>query len=127
MPRVGGANPENFWMNGVYEAICILLVFPLVVTIGAGSQVTGKKSFAFCKWMGEISFPLYITHYPLIYLQMSWVAAHESKPLGMHIFVSVCIFILAILVAWGSYKLYDVPVREWLKSKLFVQVKKEAN
>ncbi len=125
MPRVGGTNPDNFWMNGVYEAICILLIFPLVVTIGAGSQVSGKKSFAFCKWMGEISFPLYITHYPLIYMQMSWAAAHKDHPLSMHIFVSVCIFILAILVAWGAYKLYDVPVREWLKSKLFVRVSNE--
>ena len=26
---------------------------------------------------------------------------------------------LAILVAYGAYKLYDLPVREWLKHKLF--------
>ena len=33
------------------------------------------------------------------------------------IFVAVCIFVLAILVAYGAYKLYDLPVREWLKKK----------
>ena len=27
--------------------------------------------------------------------------------------------ILAILIAYGAYKLYDLPVREWLKKKLF--------
>ena len=28
---------------------------------------------------------------------------------------------LAILVAYGAYRLYDLPVREWLKKKLFKQ------
>jgi peptidoglycan/LPS O-acetylase OafA/YrhL len=48
-----------------------------------------------------------------------WVDSHKDAPLGTHIFVSVCIFVLAILVAYGAYKLYDLPVREWLKKKLF--------
>lgn len=42
MPRVGGPEPENFWMNGLYESVVILLVFPLVVAIGAGSKVVGR-------------------------------------------------------------------------------------
>ena len=62
--------------------------------------------------LGEISYPIYITHYPLIYMQMSWVDSHKDAPLGTHIFVSVCIFVLAILVAYGAYRLYDLPVRE---------------
>ena len=64
-------------------------------------------------------FPIYITHYPLIYMQMSWVDSHKDAPLGTHIFIAVCIFVLAILVAYGAYRLYDLPVREWLKHKLF--------
>ena len=60
-------------------------------------------------------------HYPLIYMQMSWVDSHKDAPLGTHIFVTVCIFMLAILVAYGAYRLYDLPVREWLKHKLFKQ------
>ena len=39
MPRVGGANPDNFWMNGLYEIFAILLVFPLVIMMGRGSTV----------------------------------------------------------------------------------------
>ena len=55
-------------------------------------------------------------------MQMSWADSHKDAPLGTHIFVAVCIFVLAILVAYGAYgayKLYDLPVREWLKHKLF--------
>ena len=120
MPWMGlGTEGDSRWTNGLYEAVCILICFPLIVAMGAGSSVTGSKSSAINKFLGEISYPIYITHYPLIYMQMSWVDSHKDAPLGTHIFVAVCIFVLAILVAYGAYKLYDLPVREWLKNKLF--------
>ena len=122
MPWMGlGTDGEARWTNGLYEAVCILICFPLIVAMGAGSSVTGSKSSAINKFLGEISYPIYITHYPLIYMQMSWADSHKDAPLGTHIFVSVCIFVLTILVAYGAYKLYDLPVREWLKQKLFKQ------
>ena len=120
MPWMGlGTEGDSRWTNGFYEAFCILVGFPLIVAMGAGSSVKGGKSAAINKFLGDISYPLYITHYPLIYLQMSWAETHKDAPLGMHVFVAVCIIILAILVAYGAYKLYDLPVREWLKHKLF--------
>ena len=120
MPWMGlGTEGDSRWTNGFYEAFCILVGFPLIVAMGAGSSVKGGKSEAINKFLGEISYPIYITHYPLIYMQMSWVDSHKDAPLGTHIFVSVCIFILAILVAYVAYRLYDLPVREWLKQKLF--------
>lgn len=120
MPWMGlGTEGDSRWTNGLYEAVCILICFPLIVAIGAGSSVTGSKSSAINKFLGEISYPLYITHYPLIYMQMAWVNNHNDASLGTHIFVAVSIFLLAILVAYGAYKLYDLPVREWLKKNLF--------
>lgn len=120
MPWMGlGTEGESRWTNGLYEAFCILVCFPLIVAMGAGSSVTGSKSSAINKFLGEISYPIYITHYPLIYMQMSWVDSHKDAPIGTHIFISVSIFLLSILVAYGVYKLYDLPVREWLKKKCF--------
>ena len=122
MPWMGiGTEGEARWTNGLYEAICILVCFPLIVAMGAGSSVKGGKSEAINRFLGDISYPLYITHFPLIYMLMSWVDSHKDAPLATHIFVSVCIFVLAILVAYGAYRLYDLPVREWLKHKLFKQ------
>lgn len=37
--------------------------------MGAGSTVTGKYSVAICKFFGNVSYPLYITHFPLVYMQ----------------------------------------------------------
>ncbi len=120
MPWMGtDTTGEGRWTNGLYEAVCILVCFPFIVSIGAGSSVLGGKSAAINKFLGDISYPIYITHYPLIYMQMGWVRSHADAPLGQHIFVAVCIFVLAIFVAYSAYKLYDLPVREWLRNKLF--------
>lgn len=113
MPRIGGE--ENMWMNGAYEAFCILFMFPLVVSMGAGNNVTGKKSVAICAFLGRISYPLYVTHYPLIYMYVAWASAHPDAPLGTVVCLGVSIFILAIGLAYACLKLYDEPARDWLK------------
>lgn len=113
MPHVGSVSTP--WIDGGYQALVILFVFPLIVSMGAGSRVAGARSVAVCTFLGEISFPLYITHYPLVYMQMAWVAGNPDAPLGTGIFVNVAISLLAVGLAWACLKLYDLPVREWLK------------
>ena len=112
VPCIGGKTGIT---DGIYQAVCILLLFPLIVLTGSGSVTKGKKSTAVCKWLGDISYPLYITHYPFMYMQMSWVAGHEDAPLWMHIMVNTGVAFISILLAYGLLKVYDEPVREWLK------------
>ena len=95
--------------------MCILLVFPLIVLAGAGSVTTHTASTKVCNWLGGLSYPLYITHYPLMYMQMGWVADHPDAPLWMHILVNVGIVFMSIVLAQGILKIYDEPVRAWLK------------
>lgn len=121
MPRLGDATSQ--WMNGAYEAISVLVLFPLIVAMGAGSNVTGKRSVALCKSLGELSYPLYITHFPLIYMQIAWARNHPDAPTGMHIFIAVSIFLLSIALAYVCLKMYDEPVREWLKQRFLMKKK----
>ena len=114
MPRIGAPTEQGFIFNGIYEAVCILLIFPLLVMMGAGSQIKGVKSLKICKFFGELSYPLYITHYPLIYMQMAWTASHPEAPVWQHVMMSVCVFFMAIFLAWATLKLFDEPVRKWL-------------
>lgn len=111
-----GAN-DSMWMNGIYESFVILLMFPLIVSMGAGSKVVGKKSSAICKFLGELSYPLYLTHFSLVYIQQSWVATHQDSTFAQHAFVFVAVLVLSILQAYACLKLYDLPIREWLKEK----------
>ena len=112
MPNLGGKMGP---LDGSFQALSILILFPLIVIAGAGSRTTDPKSTAICKWLGDISYPIYITHYPLIYMQMDWVAQHPDAPLWQHIAIGTGTVIMAIILAWGLLKAYDLPVREWLK------------
>ena len=112
MPCIGG---KQGIPDGLFQAVSILVLFPLIVLAGAGSKTTDKRSTAVCKWLGGISYPIYITHYPLMYMQMNWVAGHPDAPLWQHIAVSAGIFFMSVILAWGLLKAYDEPVREWLK------------
>ena len=123
MPCIGGKQGVP---DGLYQAACILIIFPLIVLTGAGSTTKGEKSTAVCRWLGDISYPIYITHYPLIYMQMGWVAEHGDSPLWQHITVNAGIFTIAILLSYGIHKAYDLPVREWLKEHWLHAGKKAA-
>ena len=116
IPNIGGDSHQ--WINGVYCAAIILFVYPAIVAAGAGSPLKGRRTTAVCKFLGMISYPLYITHYPMIYVQMNWAAQHADAPLGTHIWVAVSIFIASLAIAYASVKVYDIPVREWLTRKI---------
>jgi peptidoglycan/LPS O-acetylase OafA/YrhL len=44
-----------------------LFVVPLAILSAAGLQARGR-GLALCQWLGNISYPLYIVHYPLFQL-----------------------------------------------------------
>lgn len=116
MPRIGGA--DHLWLNGLYEAVCIILVFPVIVLMGAGASVTGNSEHKICKLLGDISYPLYMTHYTLVYFYVGWVSDHKGITMGESWPYALATFLGAIAVAYASLKLFDEPVRAWLRKKL---------
>lgn len=114
IPRLG--NYENSWTNGLYECFCLIVMFPLIVWLGAGGKVKGKRASRICKFLGDISYPIYITHFPIVYVYMAWVTNnHLSLEQSWHIGL-LCV-IIAIIVAYVSMRFYDIPVREWLRKR----------
>lgn len=116
LPRVGGA--DHLWLNGVYESLCIVAVFPLVVAIGAGATQTDGLAARIAGFFGDLSYPLYITHYGLIYGYTTWVAAHPALPFSTKVAAAATVFVASIAIAHACLKLYDLPVRRWLAGRL---------
>ena len=114
IPCIGG---RQCLADGIYQAVAIIVIFPAVVLIGAGSVTTGAVSSKICRFLGEISYPLYITHFPLVCMQVAWVSRNNDAPLWMHIAVSAGVLVFAVACAWAWLKLYDGPVRKWLTDK----------
>ena len=65
MPRIGGTG--HLWMNGLYESVCIIVVFPVIVYLGASGSVDSESEKRIYRFLGDLSYPLYMTHYTLVY------------------------------------------------------------
>ena len=116
MPRIGGA--EHLWMNGLYESVCIIVVFPLIVYLGASGVIHSKKEKAVCKFLGDISYPLYLVHYPLVYFYVAWISNNKGITIAQAWPYAFILLVAAIGLAYASLKWYDEPVRKWLRRKL---------
>lgn len=103
-------------LNGIFEAACIIAVFPLVVWYAASGKTTDIASTRICRFLGNISYPLYIVHYPLMYAFYMWLiktrqyTLHETWPAALAAVTA------SIILAWLCLKLYDMPVRKWLRN-----------
>jgi len=116
MPRIGDA--QHNWMNGLYESLSIILIFPLIVYVGASGHIKSKTGNKVCKFLGDISYPVYITHYAFIYIYTGWLSNHAKEPhFAGALGYGVLTFVVSISVGYLSLKYYDEPVRAWLKKK----------
>jgi len=115
IPRIGGS--ENLWMNGLYDTICAILIFPLLVYLGASGKTTDKITTRICKFLGDISYPLYMVHYPFIYLYYAWVK-NENLTFVQSLPGASALVIGCVILAYLCLKLYDEPVRKFLTKHL---------
>ena len=115
MPRIGGS--EHLWLNGLYDSLSIIFIFPLIVFLGASGEVKDKYSSRLSKFFGDISYPIYITHYPIIYIYTGWVY-NNKIPFSKAFPVALLAFISCIVLAYACLKLYDEPIRQWLTNKI---------
>lgn len=122
LPRFGVGDQR--WINGLYEAACVIVLFPLIVAIGAGEKDVAKEdwgpSVRIARFFGDLSYPLYITHYPLIYIYTGWVV-DKKPPVAQGALVAVGVFVAAVTIAWACLKLYDEPVRRRLAGRFLIK------
>ncbi len=108
---------QGISLNSAYELACIVLVFPVIVWLAASGSMTTNLSSKVCKFLGDISYPLYIVHYPVMYLFYSWLIKNKMYTLGETWQVVVLVFAVNITLAYTCLKLYDEPVRRWLAKR----------
>ncbi len=107
----------NFSLNSLYEVVCVMFIFPLIVWLGACGYCSNQATSSINRFLGEISYPLYIVHYPLMYLFYMWVMKNHCYGLEDTIIAPLALIVASVILAYASLKLYDEPVRKWLTRK----------
>lgn len=93
----------------------LALVFPYI--IAAGTQVEAGPRAGYEKLLGDLSYPLYALHVPLI-----WTMSGACKALGIGFAANPLlngIFILpaTLIISYAAFILYDKPLRRWLTAR----------
>ncbi len=120
IPRIGGT--EHLWMNGLYDSLSVIFIFPLIVYIGASGTIKNNLPLKINRFLGDISYPIYIIHYPIVYIFIAWKTNNEISSISEAIPAALLVLVTTIIIAYGSFKFYDVPVRRWL-TKRFMTTK----
>ena len=116
LPHIGGG--DRLWLNGLYEAVCTIFIFPALVWLGASGKTTDKVTSKVCRFLGDISYPVYVVHYPLMYLFYAWLwGGEETIPFSQAWPAAAAVIIGSIVLAWLCLKFYDEPLRRWLGKK----------
>lgn len=98
------------------DPLIVILYFPLIVALGAGISLEGTSKKV-CEFSGAISYPLYMVHYPILWLFLSYL---EKYPLSMdQMWVVIPIGTLLLIVfAYIIMIGLDIPIRKYLRRKM---------
>lgn len=113
LPYLGGKDAET-----IYQLICIFSFFPTIIWFAARGVVTGFRQ-RFVSFLGRMSYPLYVVHFPLVYLYISWVGrdGHPYEGYSHPWMLAICTILASIVIATLCLLFYDEPLRKWLSKK----------
>ena len=100
------------------EALQVVFIFPLLVLAGVYAKV-GQFAQRICLWLGAISYPLYLIHWPVVR-----IVRHALSPLKLSSFAMALVMAgvtcLLIIAAHFAFRYYDLPVRRTLTARFKV-------
>ena len=106
--------PFSKW-NWVSEPLIILFYFPLLIALGAGATLTPRLKKV-CRFSGNISYPLYMTHYAVLWMFGNYYTSHKPGAAQLA-FIIIAGLILLVGAAYLVMIAYDIPVRKYLSEK----------
>ncbi|MES2277478.1 MAG: acyltransferase [Bacteroidota bacterium] len=101
--------------NWLSEPLVVLFYFPLLIALGAGATLApGLKKI--CVFSGKISYPLYMTHYAVLWMFGNYYASYKPGAMQLAVII-VAGLILLVGAAYLVMVIYDIPVRKYLSDK----------
>jgi peptidoglycan/LPS O-acetylase OafA/YrhL len=110
--------PFSAKWNWLTEPLVVILYFPLLVALGAGSQLAPGLKKA-CNLSGKLSYPLYMTHYSVLWMFGNYFTTHKPGTSQLALIIIVALVVLPAF-AYLVMIVYDTPVRKYLSRKRVV-------
>lgn len=103
-------------LNWILDPLIVIFYFPFLVALGAGSRLR-RKSESVCRFSGEISYPLYMIHYPFLWVFLSYVET-QKPAMNEMVFVMVSGTFMLIILSYFILKIVDLPLRSHFKGMI---------
>lgn len=113
--QIGGY--EHPLYDGIFNLICVFILCPFTVWFGSQRIELSQRTKNVCDFLGRLSYPLYLAHYPLVYLFFTWMDTHHDASFSVLAFTSTATFLLCVALGYAALKLWDEPIRKWLAKK----------
>jgi len=106
--------PFSSW-NWLSEPLVVLFYFPLLIALGSGATLSPKFKKV-CVFSGNISYPLYMTHYAALWMFGNYYTNYKPDNTQLMLIV-ISGLILLVGFAYLVMISYDIPVRKYLNEK----------
>lgn len=108
--------PFSATYNRIIDPLIVLVYFPFLVALGAGASLSPQVA-KLCKFSGEISYPLYMVHYPFLWVFLSYLEAKKPALSQLQCIVPIAVLLL-IGLAYFVLHFLDLPIRTHFKNRL---------
>ena len=99
-------------INTMYDSICVIFILPLIVLLASSNKI-GLCTQRWAVLSGNISYPLYALHYPLIRV-FGVIGSSLQFGLVGRLGLVVAATSLSIFISICAYIFFDIPVRKKL-------------
>jgi peptidoglycan/LPS O-acetylase OafA/YrhL len=89
------------------STLILFLVHPLLIAGGAAREARFPR---ICALLGGMSYPLYILHVPLLFALSTILGPQKGA-------MAVIQPLLCVALVWLAWRLYDEPLRAWLRPR----------
>ena len=107
--------PNRFAWNPWFNLFVLGFAFPMLVALAAAPGPAKGHGARLCKLAGDLSYPVYVLHYP-IYVLIGGLGLGMAGIPGHAPWIGMAGAAIVIAAAWVALKVYDEPLRRRLIS-----------
>ena len=107
------ATPSRYAWNPWFNLFAVGVAFPLLVALAAAPGPAKGHGAKLCKLAGDLSYPVYVLHYP-IYVLIGGLGLGLARIPAHAPWIGLVSAAIIIATAWVVLKLYDEPLRRRL-------------